>query len=140
MKRHYIFASHGSFAAGIRQSVELILGAQPHLHALCAYVEENEDLTQQVDRLMASFTPQDELIVITDIFAGSVNNEFVRYLHRPDFHLLAGLNLPLVIEMLIAPPDEPVIQLINEALNNAREGMQYCNQTISSASCADKDF
>lgn len=140
MKRHYIFASHGSFAAGIRQSVELILGEQPNLHALCAYVDENDDLTRQVDSLMAAFTPQDELIVITDIFAGSVNNEFIRYLHRPDFHLLAGLNLPLVIEMLIASPDEPAIQLINEALHNAREGMQYCNQTISSARCADKDF
>ncbi|MGD8108732.1 PTS sugar transporter subunit IIA [Pantoea sp. FN0302] len=140
MKRHYIFASHGSFAAGIRQSVELILGEQPHLHALCAYVDENDDLTRQVDSLMAAFTPQDELIVITDIFAGSVNNEFIRYLHRPDFHLLAGLNLPLVIEMLIASPDEPAIALINEALSNARAGMQYCNHTISSASCVDKDF
>ncbi len=40
MKRHYIFASHGSFANGLLNSVELILGKQPDIHTLCAYVEE----------------------------------------------------------------------------------------------------
>ncbi|MFO5562710.1 hypothetical protein ACLBPI_21995, partial [Klebsiella pneumoniae] len=32
MKRHYIFASHGSFANGLLNSVELILGKQPDIH------------------------------------------------------------------------------------------------------------
>ncbi len=73
------FASHGSFANGLLNSVELILGKQPDIHTLCAYVEEEVDLTQQVEALVARFPAQDELIVITDIFAGSVNNEFVRF-------------------------------------------------------------
>ncbi|SXW12711.1 PTS system protein [Klebsiella pneumoniae] len=51
MKRHYIFASHGSFANGLLNSVELILGKQPDIHTLCAYVEEEVDLTQQVEAL-----------------------------------------------------------------------------------------
>ncbi|EOJ9008832.1 PTS sugar transporter, partial [Klebsiella pneumoniae] len=55
MKRHYIFASHGSFANGLLNSVELILGKQPDIHTLCAYVEEEADLTQQVEALMARF-------------------------------------------------------------------------------------
>ncbi len=44
MKRHYIFASHGTFANGLLNSVELILGKQPDIHTLCAYVEEEADL------------------------------------------------------------------------------------------------
>lgn len=140
MKRHYIFASHGTFATGILNSVELILGKQNHIHTLCAYVNEGEDLTQQVDELIASFPPQDELIVLTDIFAGSVNNEFIRFIKRPGFHLLAGLNLPLIIEMLIAPPEEKTPALIMESLNNARQSIQYCNHSIDQALVADKDF
>lgn len=73
------FASHGTFANGLLNSVELILGKQPDIYTLCAYVEEEADLTQQVETLLARFPTQDELIVITDIFAGSVNNEFVRF-------------------------------------------------------------
>lgn len=140
MKRHYIFASHGTFAAGILNSVELILGKQNNIHTLCAYINDNDDLTTQVENLLASFSPQDELVVITDIFAGSVNNEFIRFIERPNFHLLAGLNLPLIVEMLIAPQEEALTRLITDSLANARESIQYCNQTIDAALVADKDF
>ena len=139
MKRHYIFASHGTFANGLLNSVELILGKQPDIHTLCA-VEEEADLTQQVETLLARFPAQDELIVITDIFAGSVNNEFVRFLSRPHFHLLSGLNLPLIIDLLISAGEENTEKLISEALISAKESIQYCNQTIASAMTIDKDF
>lgn len=140
MKRHYIFASHGTFARGILNSVELILGKQNNIHTLCAYINEGEDLTEQVNNLIASFPAQDELVVLTDIFAGSVNNEFIRFIQRPGFHLLAGLNLPLIIEMLIASQDEETPLLISESLANARQSIQYCNQTLNTAPVTDKDF
>jgi len=140
MKRHYIFASHGTFASGILNSVELILGRQNNIHTLCAYIDEGEDLTEQVNHLINSFPADDELVVITDIFAGSVNNEFIRFISRPGFHLIAGLNLPLIIEMLIAPQDEALPALITDSLTNARHSIQYCNQTLDAAQVADKDF
>lgn len=140
MKRHYIFASHGTFAHGILNSVELILGRQNNIHTLCAYINEGDDLTEQVDQLISAFPAEDELVVITDIFAGSVNNEFIRFIKRPGFHLIAGLNLPLIIEMLIAPQDEALPSLITDSLTNARQSIQYCNQTLDAALVADKDF
>ena len=140
MKRHYIFASHGTFANGLLNSVELILGKQPDIHTLCAYVDDDVDLTQQVESLLANFPADDELIVITDIFAGSVNNEFVRFLSRPHFHLLSGLNLPLIIDLLISTQERDTDKLISEALASAKESIQYCNHTIASATTIDKDF
>lgn len=105
MKRHYIFASHGTLASGVLNSVELILGKRSNVWTLCAYVEESVDLSQQVDTLIARIPPEDEIIALTDIFAGSVNNEFVRYLSRENFHLLAGINLPLVIDLFMSEND-----------------------------------
>ena len=140
MKRHYIFASHGTLARGVLDSVELILGKQTDISTLCAYVEEQRDLTEQVTELMQRIPDEDEVVVITDIFAGSVNNEFVRYLQRPRFHLVAGLNLPLVIDLLISSDEPDTGKLIEEALISSRESIQYCNYTISSAMQADKDF
>jgi fructoselysine and glucoselysine-specific PTS system IIA component len=118
----------------------LILGKQQDIHTLCAYVDENQDVTGQVAELLASLPEQDEVIVITDIFAGSVNNEVIRYLHQPKFHLIAGLNLPLVIGLLISADEPDTEKLIHEALFSARESIQYCNHTIASAVQADKDF
>ncbi|MDU1026510.1 MAG: PTS sugar transporter, partial [Leclercia adecarboxylata] len=70
----------------------------------------------------------------------SVNNEFIRYLHQPNFHLIAGLNLPLVIGLLISADEQDTEKLIQDALLSARESIQYCNHTIASAVQADKDF
>ncbi|KNC95056.1 PTS sugar transporter subunit IIA [Trabulsiella odontotermitis] len=140
MKRHYIFASHGTFAQGVLNSVELILGRQPDIYTLCAYVDENTDLTVQVEELMASLPEEDVVIAITDIFAGSVNNEFVRFLQRPQFHLLSGLNLPLVIDLLISAEEQNTGKLIHDALISSKESIQYCNQTLATALQADKDF
>ena len=140
MKRHYIFASHGTLARGVLDSVELILGKQQNIYTLCAYLEESRDLTEQVTELLARIPEQDEVIVITDIFAGSVNNEFVRFLPQPKFHLIAGLNLPLVIDLLISADEKNTDKLINDALLSSRDSIQYCNHTIASAVSADKDF
>ena len=93
-----------------------------------------------METLLARFPAEDELIVITDIFAGSVNNEFVRFLARPNFHLLSGLNLPLIIDLLISAGEENTEKLISEALTSAKESIQYCNHTIASAMTVDKDF
>lgn len=68
------------------------------------------------------------------------NNEFIRYLHRQHFHLLAGINLPLVIDLLMSEEEEDAVQAISAALINSRENIQYCNQTITSAIHSDKDF
>ena len=140
MKRHYIFASHGTLARGVLDSVELILGKQTDISTLCAYVEEQRDLTEQIAELMQRIPDEDEIVAISDIFAGSVNNEFVRFLQRPRFHLVAGLNLPLVIDLLISGDEPDTRKLIEEALISSRESIQYCNDTISSAMQADKDF
>lgn len=140
MKRHYIVASHGTFAAGIVNSVELILGKQENIHTLCAYLGEEEDLSARISALISSFPEEEEVIALTDIFAGSINNEFIRFIHRPHFHLLAGVNLPLIIDLLIAPPEENMTALIEEALSNARESLQYCNHTLAAAPLTDKDF
>ncbi|HFZ8994910.1 TPA: PTS sugar transporter subunit IIA [Citrobacter freundii] len=140
MKRQYIFASHGTLARGVLNSVELILGKRDDVFTLCAYVEEGVDLSQQVDALMAQIPADREIIALTDIFAGSVNNEFVRYLSQDNFHLLAGINLPLVIDLLMSEEETDTAHLISESLSNSRENIQYCNQTITSAMQADKEF
>lgn len=120
--------------------MELILGKRSNVWTLCAYVEEDVDLSQQVDTLIAQIPPEDEIIALTDIFAGSVNNEFIRYLSRANFHLLAGINLPLVIDLFMSENDGNTAHTIMTALADSKENIQYCNQTITSAMQSDKDF
>ncbi|MBK2879786.1 PTS sugar transporter, partial [Escherichia coli] len=44
------------------------------------------------------------------------------------------------IDLLISAAEDNTEKLITEALTNAKESIQYCNQTIGSAMTMDKDF
>ncbi|OTP28414.1 hypothetical protein A5802_002156 [Enterococcus mundtii] len=125
-----ILASHGRFASGILHSLELICGKKQSVVAIDCYVEETFDLTTTVDTLMQTYK-HSEVIVITDIFGGSVNNEFLRYIQQPNFYLIAGLNLPLLIELTTQFQRRGAIsETIHQTLANSKEMIQFCNDSV----------
>ena len=75
--KHYVLASHGGFSKGIYESIQIIIGEQPNIHIVQAFVEGNNDITSLVEETLAAIPPEDEVIVCSDVFGGSVNNVFV---------------------------------------------------------------
>lgn len=95
-----IIATHGYLAKGLKMSTEFILGKQKNLFAICAYTSECQDFHKVVKDLIAKYD-QEDIIFGTDIVGGSVNNdlqEFVAGNNR--LHLVAGINLPFLIQFL----------------------------------------
>ena len=72
-----------------------------------------------------------ELIVVTDIFGGSVNNEFLSYVNQKNIFIIAGLNLPFLIEFLAIKENHSTYDAIKEALVNSKESIQFCNETFN---------
>lgn len=66
----------------------------PDLTTLCAYVDPDVTLAQQVKDVLARKVPGEEMLVVTDLFGGSVNNEFMAALAENDFTLICGMNMP----------------------------------------------
>ncbi|MBH8397528.1 PTS sugar transporter subunit IIA, partial [Klebsiella pneumoniae] len=75
MDREIILASHGKFASGILDSLELIYGKHHSITVFDCYTDENFDLAETVRQLFMRYKDK-EIIVLTDLFGGSVNNEF----------------------------------------------------------------
>lgn len=92
-----LLASHGTLAAGMLSSLELIMGRQECVEVLCAYVDGEDDVSPRVKRFMEQMKPEDSWIVCTDVFGGNINNEFMKYLDRDNMRLISGMSLPLVI-------------------------------------------
>ena len=78
--RRILLATHGEFAAGILNSAEIIIGKSEQVQTLCAFTDPTKDFQKQVQTIVEEIQPGDELVVVTDILGGSVNNEFMRYL------------------------------------------------------------
>lgn len=137
----FLIATHGYFAEGIYNSLKIIMGDQNNVATLCAYVDGKSDLKNQVSSIINALSEEDNLIVLTDLFGGSVNNEFMNYINGNNIHLIAGVSLPLLIELISRQEEEEIEKLIGEALANTKDSIQYCNYLIKKQEkIEDEDF
>ena len=121
--RHVIIASHHRFAEGLADTLEFIGGVE-NMRAVCAYVDETP-LEEQVAAAFASVAPEDEVLVLTDILQGSVNQAFAPYISDRVF-LVAGGNVALCLELALSA--EPLsTEIISAALEQARSAMVLVN-------------
>ncbi len=134
-----ILASHGHLAQSMKESVNLIMGNTAAIDTVCAYCDNAAPLEEQIDRAFTACDSEDRIVVVTDIFGGSVNNEFMRRLPSGRFHLIAGMNMPLVITLLTMEQQADPGTMIGEALQQAKESMTYCNPLLQEAAW-EEDF
>lgn len=130
MKKKLLIATHSVFADGIKNAMELVTGEQNSVSTLCAYTNDMTEVETPIKEIIDALCDDEELIVTTDIFGGSVNNEFMKYLSKSNIYLIAGVNLPLLFELIMNLESENTIQMIETAVKNARKQLQYCNPLI----------
>ena len=133
--RKFLIVSHGALASGFRSALELITGAAGDVIILQAYLEENVPVEEDLARLLQGAGAAEEWVVFTDLLGGSITNQVVRIMAdlpgRDAVHIVAGVNLPLVIEVVLGDPETPVATLLNEAVGRAREQLVYVNGIIN---------
>lgn len=132
--RQYIFASHAHFATGIKESTELLSGARDNVHDLSMFVDGRTDVAEEAAKLLATFDPADDVIVCTDLFGGSVSNEFTKIVQtRPNTYLVANMNLPLLIQLLFSDQEAPADQVIREILAADDTRVKFVNDLLTDA-------
>ncbi|WP_440896579.1 PTS sugar transporter subunit IIA [Amphibacillus sp. Q70] len=124
-----LLASHGTLAEGMKNSVEIIMGEKKNIDVITAYTN-NIDLEEEVQNFLNDFNVNDNLIVVTDLLGGSVNNLFIELLNKYDFHLITGMNLPLVLQLLLLKGDDELETNLNEIILNSQSGVCLCNELI----------
>lgn len=127
MKREIILASHNALAMGMKKTLEFIIGEQSHLHVLNAYMD-NTPVEKQVATLMKKFESSQEVVVFTDMMAGSVNQKFFQYRLRPHTQIVTGMNLPVVMAVCMEPSDNYLTpKKMRDIVKQAREQLMYVN-------------
>ena len=136
--RKFLIVSHGAFAGGIRSALELIAGAVGGLYVLQAYLDENKPVEDELAHLLDGVGAGEEWVVFTDLLGGSITNQVLRVAaglpEGRNIHVVAGVNLPLVIEVVLSDPEMPVEEVLAEAVVRARDQLVYVNGFISSLS------
>ena len=106
-----LVASHGHLASGIRSSIGILTGMADMVEAVDCYVDDS-DFTPRIQAFIDSVGPEDEAIIFTDIYGGSVFQKVV--LMEPEKRGIVhvtGMNLGLVIETLTADSIKQSVEL-----------------------------
>ena len=110
--------SHGKLSAGMLHSVQMIVGDNPDIS--CMGMMPGEHYQPMVDEVERQLTENPDILylVVAVLLGGSVCNGMTSLTGYPNVKLIAGMNMGLVINLLLAPgvlSDEEIDAKINEA-------------------------
>ena len=131
--RKYVLATHGKMAEGMLTTIEMLAGTQENL----TYTDECPDPLPELKRIVEA-NSEAEIVIMTDLLGGSVNNNASALLSDPRIHVVAGVNLAAVIGILLSAEDQDTASVIESAVAEAKDMMVYCN-TVN-ATYDDDDF
>ncbi len=114
--------SHGAVASGMLSGAEVLLGKQSSITTYDAYVDDST-LAEAVETFFGSVAPGDQVVLVSDLYGGSVNSALSAYLERSDTVLISGANLGLVLALALEPPPIPEAR-IKELIQQARDQLR----------------
>ena len=93
-------ASHGRLASGMKNSLDILLGNSEHVTVFDAYLDDSR-VQDKLDEFYQTVSQGDQVLLLSDLYGGSVNQAMCLYLEKPNTMLVAGVNLSLVLELAI---------------------------------------
>jgi len=131
--RKFLIATHGTFSSGIKSSLDIIIGQTDNVFIIDAYVDGNKSIEDALNGVLKNVEAHDELIVFSDLLGGSITNQVLRYALKENVYVVSGINLPLLIDVMLADANTPVQEVIEHAIGNAKDQIVYVNKLIPSS-------
>ena len=132
-----ILASHGDFAKGILQSGAMIFGEQENVKAVTLMPSEGpDDIKAKMKDAIASFDNQDEVLFLVDLWGGTPFNQANSLFeeHKDKWAIVAGMNLPMVIEAYAARLSmESAQEIAASIIESSREGVKVRPEALEPA-------
>jgi mannose/fructose/sorbose-specific phosphotransferase system IIA component len=105
-----IVAAHGDLACALVRTVELIAGPLPNLQ--CLALAPAEDLQGFTSRLANSIAPNRPALILVDMPGGTPwNLALAVAAENESVRVVAGVNLPMLLEVALAPQNGDIEKL-----------------------------
>jgi len=132
-----ILATHGEFANGILQSGTMIFGEQENVKAITLMPSEGpDDFKAKMKDAITSFDNQDEVLFLVDLWGGTPFNQanVLFEEHKDKWAIVAGLNLPMLVEAFGARLSmESAQEIAAYILKSAKEGVKVKPEALEPA-------
>lgn len=118
----YLIATHGKLASGFQSSLNILTGKGDKVSVIDAYLDDS-DYTPKIDAFIDSIGPNEQGVIFTDLYGGSVNQKVVARLAAKsgkDVFLIANSNLAIILSVILQPVDTKLTDdIINKAIGES---------------------
>ena len=102
MERSYLIATHGKFASGLQNSLNILTGSGDNVQVIDAYVTD-DDYTPNVQQFIQEVSEGSQGIVFTDLYGGSVNQKIAAEIMtsgKDNIMLVSNSNLAIILSIM----------------------------------------
>ncbi len=141
-----IVGTHGEFALGIRQSLEMIYGKRENLKAVTLVPGEGpDDVVAKYEQAIKELGNPDRVLFLNDLLGGSPYNAACRIVaNNENYGIVAGVNLPMLIAMSSAQDADDgsatIAELMEQAVNACKDGAMTASYESLNASSEDDEL
>ena len=134
----FFLSSHGHLASGLERYLDILLGGHDKEPVFDAYVDE-KSLNDALDAFFQTVGEDDQVILLSDMYGGSVNSTMYTYLEHPNTTLIAGVNLALVIGLTILEGDISR-EMLESVIEQSKDAIRIVNLEESETTQEDDLF
>ena len=118
----YLIATHGKLASGFQSSLNILTGKGDDVSVIDAYLD-NSDYTPKIDAFIDSVGEDEQAVIFTDLYGGSVNQKVVSRLatkSKKGIFLIANSNLAIILSIILQPEGTKLTDdIINQAITES---------------------
>lgn len=131
-----LIGSHGHMASGIKSALQILIGNDAEkVTVMDAYIDD-KNIDVELEHFFEALSPEEEVIMLSDLYGGSVNQKMYLYLQRPKTYLVAGVNLAFIIELCLQASASST--QLQEMVENARSLLKVVE--LDATTDVDEDF
>ena len=127
-----IIGTHGMFSEEILKSAEMIFGSQENIGSVTFKPGEGIDgLVEKYNNLINELDCTDGVLFMVDLFGGSpFNAASIIAMKNDNVEIVAGVNLPMILETLGSRDFSTLPELLAIAENSGKEAIRVLSENI----------
>ena len=123
-----IVTGHGSFASALLETAGMIVGSTDGSHPVDFPVGTGvDDLTERLRALIATEhaeRPDESVLILADLLGGSPARVALAEAAAGRAEVVTGVNLPMLVDILLAGSEATAKDLAARAVTNGQEGIR----------------
>lgn len=122
MNKKFLIASHGELAKGIQSSLNILAGKGDDVEVINAYMTD-EDYTPQIVNFIENIKDDEQGVIFTDLFGGSVNQKAVTQVvsaKKENIFIVSNSNLAIVLSLIFSVEDVLTDEIIENAIKESQ--------------------